>query len=333
MANFQFPCPACSQTIECDTQYAGMDLTCPVCQATITSPAAAAPATSPAPKKGRLSVTLPAPGGHQNVSGNQSSPQTTISQMPKKARDKGPIIKIAVAVVVIAVGLYFAWPYAVQLQKKFTKSVDESSAGSGGGQLGGTAELYAVLDATDPVNHETRLSDDESDSAPGQGTVSKPSENLPSIPPVYTLELEESDIPNSKVNGTVAGVDFIPDIIRFDRAGANYVLHLRQGTNAYPDRELYIYLRLKPGQTFETNTFEITKDLKTGAPQIVKKWKTGPRLFGQKNFSTGYMMKLEFEKIADGTLPGKIFIALPDPEKTVVAGHFVAETAFDSGLR
>ncbi|MBA4150603.1 MAG: hypothetical protein H0X66_21020 [Verrucomicrobia bacterium] len=325
MANFQFPCPACTQTIECDTQYAGMDLTCPICQSPITAPAAAA--APPAAKKGRLSVTLPAQ-SHQSA----PPPPQTIAQAPKRPIKKGPIIQIAAAVIIIPIIIYFLWPYAVQLQNKFSASLDKSAEGSDGGQVGAIADLYSVLDATDPVNFESRMEDFDTSTVRAESAPRKPALNLPSIPPVYTLDFDESDIPMSQVNGSLSGADFVPDLIRFDRAGQTYVLHMRQGTNAFPDRELFIYLKLKAGQSFEANTFEVTKEFQSGAPQIVKKWRTGPRLFGQKNFSTGYMMKLEFEKVAGGGLPGKIYIALPDPEKTVVAGHFIAETGlFDSG--
>ncbi len=36
-------------------------------------------------------------------------------------------------------------------------------------------------------------------------------------------------------------------------------------------------------------------------------------------------MKLEFGKLTDDGLPGKIYVALPDAEQTVVAGVFNAE--------
>jgi hypothetical protein len=60
-----------------------------------------------------------------------------------------------------------------------------------------------------------------------------------------------------------------------------------------------------------------------GVPQILKRWKATPSsAMQQKFFSTGYAMKLELGQAADGTIPGKIFLALPDPEQSVVAGIF-----------
>jgi hypothetical protein len=45
-----------------------------------------------------------------------------------------------------------------------------------------------------------------------------------------------------------------------------------------------------------------------------------------KSFATGYAMKLELGPIREGELEGKVFLALPDPEQTVAAGIFTAET-------
>ena len=62
-------------------------------------------------------------------------------------------------------------------------------------------------------------------------------------------------------------------------------------------------------------------------PQVVKRWKTNPRYAPQsKAFSSGYAMKLELGEITNGVLPGKIFVALPDTEQSVVAGVFNATT-------
>ncbi|MGH8245437.1 MAG: hypothetical protein ACREUU_03290 [Gammaproteobacteria bacterium] len=36
-------------------------------------------------------------------------------------------------------------------------------------------------------------------------------------------------------------------------------------------------------------------------------------------------MKLEFEKAVSGIIAGKIYLALPDPEQSVIAGEFRAD--------
>src|SRR5579859_5914969 len=62
-----------------------------------------------------------------------------------------------------------------------------------------------------------------------------------------------------------------------------------------------------------------------GVPQVTKLWKNNPRFApAYKSFTSGYAMKLELGQAADGVVPGKIFLALPDPEQSVVAGNFNA---------
>src|SRR5260370_41513486 len=65
-----------------------------------------------------------------------------------------------------------------------------------------------------------------------------------------------------------------------------------------------------------------------GVPQVAKRWKPNPKFAPQlKSFYNGYAMKLELGQVADNSIPGKIFLALPDPEQTVVAGVFKATVA------
>ena len=64
------------------------------------------------------------------------------------------------------------------------------------------------------------------------------------------------------------------------------------------------------------------------APQVLKRWKTDPKFAAQqKFFSSGYAMKLELGQTNDSGMPGKIFLALPDPEQSIVAGIFKIQAA------
>jgi hypothetical protein len=321
MPNLSFNCPACAQPIECDSQFAGQQLVCPFCQETITAPAPAPPPTGK--PRGRINLNIaptPAPASHV--------PAPTVipppSRTPKRKRDKKKIVLIVMSVLLVA-GLIAGFPYLSALQDKLTAKLDKANEGSGGGELGHTAELYAVLDATDSAKMHDDGPADLSEELETNSAPERASANLPTIQPTYSLDIEASDIPRSKVNGIISAEPFTPNIIHFSRNGRAFVLLFRQGTNSI-ERELYVVLRPKPGQSIETNTFIVSKALKTGAPQVTKKWKTSPRYSAQKSYSLGYAMKLEFGKLSDGILPGKIYIALPDKEQTVVAGHFEAET-------
>ena len=76
------------------------------------------------------------------------------------------------------------------------------------------------------------------------------------------------------------------------------------------------------------HTWNVSKDVKpTDVSQVAKRWKPNPKFAPQfKPFASGYALKLEFGHISGGTISGKVFVALPDPEQTVAAGIFNATT-------
>jgi hypothetical protein len=117
--------------------------------------------------------------------------------------------------------------------------------------------------------------------------------------------------------------------MRLDKVQTAQVLRLTQGAVTSPDREVLVYLNLKPGEKLDNQSLTVTKETKGNeVSQVIKRWKDNagaqPTL---KAFPTGYSLKLEFGTPNNNTLPGKIFLALPDPEQTVVAGKFEAALA------
>jgi hypothetical protein len=142
---------------------------------------------------------------------------------------------------------------------------------------------------------------------------------------VYTLDVDTANIPNFPVNGTISGAKFKAETVQVNKVGAAQVLRFTQGQLTAPDGEILIYMNLKPGQTMAGQTFTISKDAKTSGEisEVIKRWKANgaPQV---KPFKSGYALKLEIGALANNKLPGKIFLALPDPEQTVIAGTFEA---------
>ncbi len=72
-------------------------------------------------------------------------------------------------------------------------------------------------------------------------------------------------------------------------------------------------------------SYNISKSNRFGSPHIHMKWKppdsTVPK---SEMFTQDYVMRLEFEKLEDGRLPGKIYLCLSDEMKSFVAGSFSA---------
>jgi hypothetical protein len=96
---------------------------------------------------------------------------------------------------------------------------------------------------------------------------------------------------------------------------------------ASPDRQLLIYLRPKPG-SLAGQTWTISKEMRGAVvPQVSTLIKTDPRYAPRrKNVNSGYAMKLEFSEADEESVAGRIFVALPDAEQSVVAGVFRAST-------
>jgi hypothetical protein len=258
------------------------------------------------------------------------------------------IALIAALVVVVPVAGYFLFSFASGMQKKFNDAqAKDDDPGVLGGQVGHIGELYNVLDATDPDKMGRNVSD-----GPGRGMAGKARkarsvavnaggadagmemdpasaiESLPATPAVWTLDVNAAKIPDGRVAGSVAGSNFVASSTFLLTGSATPVLAFRQGGFFSSDRELLVFIRLKPGEKLEGKTMSISKDQAAEVPQIMMRWKTSPPNpkvpMQQKPFPSGYAMKLEFGKMTADGLPGKIYVALPDREQSAIGGTFLA---------
>jgi len=245
----------------------------------------------------------------------------------------------ALVLVILGAGGYYGYGWFTGMQDKVNTASKEAAKNADGGQVGHIANLYGALDATDPskapvdsrstgprqrrtgVGQEIPVA--ANDSA-GGGTNSVDSQPL--IPAVWTLDLAKARVPSGRANGSIAGTNFLPETARIDPIGSAQVLRLLQGQPISPEREMLVYLHLKPGEKLGGQTLNIPNDMAgSGVPQVTKRWKNNPKYAPQyKSFSSGYAMRLELGQLADGVLPGKIFLALPDADQSVVAGNFKA---------
>jgi hypothetical protein len=155
------------------------------------------------------------------------------------------------------------------------------------------------------------------------------------IPPVYSTSLDLAKIPEGKLNGTISGTNFVADAVRIDAVSGSQVLRMMQGNPASPDREILVYLKLKAGESLTNRVWAISSDMKTAVPTVVKRWKPNPKYAAQQRpYNYGYTMKLQLGNMDEnGQLDGKIFLALPDTEQSVVAGLFkTASSSLDPSM-
>ena len=350
MAEIRFNCPKCSQLIACDELWAGHDIQCPTCQAEIAVPQNQAgasgnplvpkPPSTPAP---RLTA------GTTQVARSSSALSPPIRQLaPKPQKKKSPLMKIIVTILVLAglgVGGYYGWGWLRERQEKLNAKRREVEKTSDGGEVGHIANLYDVLDATEPGGRglgggSSRATGPRQRSGTEPRAIPIPADasgaalqaaekNLPVIPAIWTLEVASAKIPEGRVNGMISGTNFLAETIRVEPTATAQVFRLTQGALASPDREFLVYLHLKPGETIAGHTWSVSKDMKANeVPQVTKRWKTNPRYAPLlKQFPAGYAMKLEFGPLTNGVIPGRVFLALPDTEHSVAAGLFIASTA------
>lgn len=361
MSSFKIACPHCDQHIACDASYSGMKIPCPGCGREMTipalgtaapspSPAAAAPAAPTAPAGAPIRLTVrpaqhspppaaPAPAPIPSVSspGPLPRPQPAAragdtDAAPSKGR---LVLKIALGILIGGPLLYLLFQWAGNSQRKFNEArAKDDDPGVLGGQVSHIMELNQMLDATDP-GKMGRVPDDASGaagvagrarrlrSAPAGGTAPSAAEP-PAVPPSWTLDLAMAQIPAGRVCGTISKQNFTADDTWLLTGGANPVLRFSQGESfREPERDLLVYLRMRAGQGLENSTWTVAPDQKGDVPQILKRWKSGGAL-QQKAFTSGYVVKLEFGKRTEAGLPGRIYVALPDEDRTVVGGAFTA---------
>jgi len=207
-------------------------------------------------------------------------------------------VTIGAVVVICGVGGYFGYVYFSEWQAKREEAAKQAS-------IAATQQVAAAASA-EPAAPEA------------------PPKEAPLLPPAWTLDLDKAKIPSGRVNGSISGTNFVAETALCTAQ----VLRLLQGNAVSPDREILVYLHLNPGESPTGHTWTVSHEMiGRSVPQVVKRWKTNPRFAPlSKPFATGYAMKLELGQITNGLLPGKIFVALPDAEQSVVAGVFQATT-------
>jgi hypothetical protein len=221
-----------------------------------------------------------------------------------KVGKKGAAMKwvtISAVVVVVAVGGFFAYG---PIKDWWAKRSEASNPPS-------STPTQEVAGATAPD---------------GTAVAPAPEKELPVVAPTWTLDVDKATIPTSKVNGLISGSNFLAETAMCIPVPAT--LRLFQGPSGSPDLEICIFLHLNAGESPVGRTVSVSQDMRDhSVPQVIKRWKTNPKYAPQsKAFSSGYAMKLELGELANGVVPGKIYLALPDTEQTVVAGMFKAMT-------
>jgi hypothetical protein len=309
MADFKFSCPHCSISVECDELWCGHEIQCPSCQKEFVvpqKPAGPPHATLASAAPGQPKLSIGASRTQHSSAPKAVAPQVAALEhhlKQAKAGQKSGAMKwvtVGIVVVVLGVGGYFGYGYFTEWQAK-------------------RAEAKKLASAPPPPTN----------AAPAEPEPPPPPKELPLLPAVWTLDVNQAKIPEGKANGTISGTNFVVETA----VCTPQLLSLYEGAARSPDRGVLVYLSLKPGESLTNRTFTVSSDTRSKeVREVVKEWKTNPRYAPHtRAFSMGYAMKLELGQITSNMISGKIFLALPDTEQSVVAGEFKAMTALVPG--
>ena len=294
MSDFKFDCPSCGQNIVCDTSNAGMQIPCPVCQNVLTVPKPPAPAAPAVPAAGKLSIRKEAHHAPaQPPPGAANAPaKPTWGAKPDYAAAKRPsgMPKWAVWLIVGLVAL----------------------GAAGGGYVGWTK--YAAKKAAEQAEAE-RIAQEQAETQ--RKAQEEAAAKARAAKAAWRLDAAQADFPDREASGKLHGVNFKVETVLF-QAG---VLTLRQDSGSA--RQFVIILPIKTGETISGKSFKVAATDTERQPQVTLNWKDeGAKVPGTANFTKGYGMRLEFGAVADGKVPGKIYLSVPDAEQSYVAGHF-----------
>jgi DNA-directed RNA polymerase subunit RPC12/RpoP len=137
----------------------------------------------------------------------------------------------------------------------------------------------------------------------------------------WTMDLSEASIPEATAVGSIHASGFYCE--RATLQGGH--LTLRQGRSGPADLGITVQLFAHEGEELSGKTVEIQPDRAPPLPKIVLRWKDEQQKAATRNINNGYALKVAFGEAASGRIPGKIYISLPDENKSFVAGTFNAE--------
>lgn len=136
----------------------------------------------------------------------------------------------------------------------------------------------------------------------------------------WTLDLTNAAFPHTIAAGRIHGSGFLCEKAVLHGG----VLTLAQG-DAWPgDLGLALHLSARHGGELSGKSVEIPPD-RPHAPRVVLRWKDAQQQAVTETLTNGYLLKVMFGRATNAHIPGKIYICLPDEDKSFVAGAFEAE--------
>ncbi len=135
----------------------------------------------------------------------------------------------------------------------------------------------------------------------------------------WTLELKGVTFPDEAVSGRIHGQPFAMESVSLEGG----FLKFRQGRDFFAELEVDVVIFESNLAKLSGRNLVVPTEEPGGKPHIWMKWMEASGQSPQsKSFVNDYALRLEFGQVAGGKLPGKIYLCLPDPEKSFIRGTF-----------
>jgi hypothetical protein len=333
MSDFKFSCPNCGQHLSGDVRYGGVQIVCPACKQQILVPPAPA-AARPAVASPAVARSAPVAAGAQPAPGPRPTPKTS---------------RLAIASLVCSIGSFIILPFGFipgiicgHMAKKrivATPGLQGGGLAKAGLIVGYVALGLNVLAVAALVVFFTKFakqvqqaasaaqSQTERSTMKPPGRVGRPSRGgATDTKPDgsgWAMDLTGVETPAIAVAGRLRGRPFKMERAVLDGRGW---LKFMEGTDASANREMDIVMFERDITRLSGRTITVPSQTPGPVPRLFMIWKeAGASMPTQTSFADNYALRLEFGTLAGGSLPGKIYLCLPDKEKSFLAGTFEAQ--------
>ena len=149
-----------------------------------------------------------------------------------------------------------------------------------------------------------------------------PGTNLvPATPEGCTLDLTNAPSQESRVTGRILGIKFNCDMVTFDGG----ILSFLQNPGLPSERRVTISLYARRPETLADKTFEIPHNRIGPRPKVMLEVRHVGEVPSTRTLGENYALRMEFEAITEARLPGRIYLAISDEEKSYINGRFDAQ--------
>ena len=135
----------------------------------------------------------------------------------------------------------------------------------------------------------------------------------------WMMVLDDAVTPNMPVAGRIHGQDFVIERASFQ----NGTLTLRAGARGPIESGVQINFSGAQPESLAGQTINVSTNADKAAP-VTLRWKNDGGT-QKENYDVGYALRLEFGALEKNRLQGKIYLCLPDAEKSYLMGTFNAD--------